>query len=188
MMKLYLIRHGESESNAAKLWTGWFDSPLTKNGIKDAEGVRAYLHRIHFDQVYSSDLIRAYQTAQVAIPGCKPEKTALLREINVGSLAGTPLANTSHIISKLASAGYADYGGESQKDFQGRLRQFLCFLEQQNFQSVAAFAHAGCMRIILDTLVGNTIPRNAILCRNCCIAIFEYDGSTWKLHSWINTQ
>ena len=38
-MKLYLIRHGESENNNKKMWTGWMDVDLTENGINQAKGV-----------------------------------------------------------------------------------------------------------------------------------------------------
>lgn len=187
-MKLYLIRHGKSETNAAGQWTGWLDVSLTEKGFEDAKRVRRFLEGISFDKIYASDLLRACQTAQTAIPGCSFEKTALLREINVGDLAGTPLANTNQVFPKLSLHGYAAYHGESKEDFSGRLRQFLSMLEQQNLQTVAAFAHAGCLRTIFDIVVGSAIPRSAMLCYNCCIAVLEYRDGKWALHSWINTQ
>lgn len=187
-MKLYLIRHGESESNAADLWTGWLDAPLTEKGFEDAKQARPFLEGIPFDKIYASDLLRACQTAQTAIPGCTPEKTPLLREINLGSLAGTPRSNTPENIKALISQGYTALGGESREEFKNRLRQFLSTLEQQDFQTVAAFAHAGCLMTILDDLIGFKIPRKTIRCNNCCIAVLEYNGETWALYSWINTQ
>ena len=42
-MKLYLIRHGESETNRDGLWTGWLDVSLTDNGEKDALFARSIL-------------------------------------------------------------------------------------------------------------------------------------------------
>lgn len=187
-MKLYLIRHGESETNAAGQWTGWLDVSLTEKGFEDAIRTRPFLNDISFDKIYASDLLRACQTAQTAIPGCKPERTALLREINVGDLAGTPLADTNQLFPELSAKGYDAYGGESREAFTERLRNFLSILEQEDFQTVAAFAHAGCLRTIVDESVGFKIPRSAMLCRNCCIAIMEYDGQKWSIHSWINTQ
>ena len=58
-MKLYIVRHGESETNRKGLWTGWLDVALTDKGIADAERVRDTLRGIKFDKVYSSDLQRA---------------------------------------------------------------------------------------------------------------------------------
>lgn len=187
-MKLYLIRHGESETNAEGQWTGWYDVSLTEKGFEDAKRARPFLEGISFDKIYSSDLKRAYQTAQTAIPGCEPEKTVLLREINVGSLAGTSLFATPKVTPPLSVQGYRAFGGESREDLANRLLRFLSMLEQENYQTVAAFAHAGCLRTLFDELSGGTIPRSAMLCRNCCIAVFEYNGGKWSLHSWINTQ
>ena len=187
-MKLYLIRHGESESNAANVWTGWLDAPLTEKGFDDAKRARPFLEGISFDKVYASDLTRACQTAQTVLPGCDPEKTALLREIHLGSLAGTPRSNTPAEIKALIADGYTALGGESRAEFKERLFQFLSMLEQQNHQTVAAFSHAGCLMTILDKLFGFKIPRSTIQCNNCCIAVLEYSTGRWTLHSWINTQ
>ena len=38
-MRLYVVRHGESEANKKGLWAGWHDVSLTEKGMKDAEGV-----------------------------------------------------------------------------------------------------------------------------------------------------
>ena len=44
-MKLYVVRHGQSENNLKKLFTGWTDAALTEKGIQDALGVREFLGR-----------------------------------------------------------------------------------------------------------------------------------------------
>ena len=62
-MFLYVIRHGESETNLSRHWTGWNDVNLTEKGRKDAERAGAMLQGIPFDQIYSSDLTRALHTA-----------------------------------------------------------------------------------------------------------------------------
>ena len=67
-MRVYVIRHGESESNASKKWTGWMDVELTEKGKKDAEKAREVLKNIKFDKVYSSDLKRALDTMKIVLP------------------------------------------------------------------------------------------------------------------------
>lgn len=42
-MKVYVVRHGESETNHMKKWTGWFDAPLTEKGRDDARGQGNFL-------------------------------------------------------------------------------------------------------------------------------------------------
>lgn len=55
-MKLYLMRHGETLFNTQKRVQGWCDSPLTENGIWQAEQAKQYFVKkgISFDAVYSS--------------------------------------------------------------------------------------------------------------------------------------
>ena len=89
-MKLFLVRHGQTVTNATGCWTGWYDAPLTEQGREDAIRARGFLSDLSFDKVYSSDLSRARDTALLALPGCTPEQTPLLREINVGSYATQP--------------------------------------------------------------------------------------------------
>ena len=49
-----------------------------------------------------------------------------------------------------------------------------------------AVAHAGWLRSMLDLVVGTVLPRDAVCCNNCTIAVFEYTGSKWRLHNWMN--
>ena len=78
-----------------KKWTGWLDVHLADKGKDDAKKAGDFLKRISFDKIYSSDLIRARETAEIAIPGCRYEISELLREINVGSLAFQPFGSST---------------------------------------------------------------------------------------------
>jgi len=188
-MKVWIIRHGESESNRDGLWTGWLDAPLTEQGRADAASVRGLLSNVSFDKIYSSDLLRAECTAKIAIPGCKYETDPALREINVGNLAGKPLDAVKDNSGKPANKdGYAIFGGESSGDFHARVAGFMHRLEGLNYSNVAIFSHAGWLRTALDFAVGIRLPRKNICCNNCAAAVFEYSDSIWKLHSWINLE
>ena len=186
-MLLYVIRHGESETNLSHHWTGWNDVNLTDKGRKDAARAGERLKGIDFDAIYASDLTRALNTAQIALPGYQPKITPLLREINVGDLAGNPIdIVTAEERKEFAQVGYGARNGETQEEFAGRIREFLAEVEKQDYQTVAAFAHAGWLRSMLDLVVGTVLPRDAVCCNNCTIAVFEYTGSKWRLHSWMN--
>ena len=69
-MKLYLMRHGETLFNTQKRVQGWCDSPLTENGICQAEQAKQYFAKkgISFDAVYSSTQERATDTAKIVAP------------------------------------------------------------------------------------------------------------------------
>ncbi len=68
MIKLVLLRHGESEWNLANRFTGWKDVDLTENGIKQAQSAGELLKEsgFEFDQAYTSVLKRAIKTFNIA--------------------------------------------------------------------------------------------------------------------------
>ena len=72
-MYVYVIRHGESETNLGKRLTGWFDTPLTDKGRNDAKKAGLVLKDVVFDKIFVSDLVRARETAEIAFPGYKYE-------------------------------------------------------------------------------------------------------------------
>ena len=188
-MRLYLIRHGESVTNLSKIWTGWRDAKLTDKGREDARRVRDVISGISFDKVFSSDLSRAADTADIALPGCVSEKLSLIREINVGSLAGTSISLvTDEQWSRIREVGYSDFGGESNDELKARVSEFFGRVQALGAENVAAFSHGGFLQSSLDYIFGFRIPRGNILCRNCTVAVFEYTNDKWYLHSWINVK
>ena len=186
-MLVFVVRYGESETNQKWLWTGWLNVKLTDKGREDAKKVGKFLKKVSFDKVYTSDLIRAIETAETAIPNCSYEKTELLREINVGKIANNPLSVLTPEERLYASKnGYGAYEGETKSEFQKRVLQFIKYLEQLNCENVAVFSHAGWMREMSDLILETQLPRQKICCNNCAVAVFEYNGAAWRLHSWSN--
>ena len=186
-MKVFIVRHGESEANKKGLWTGWLDALLTEKGEADAMLAREVLEGVKFDKIYSSDLVRATRTAEIAIPGCEYEATPLLRETNVGSLTGKEYYPIVYSDGRsVMDTGYGEFGGESTDDLGKRVSEFMRVLENCGHERVAAFSHGGYMMKFLDLVVGKSLPRQSVCCKNCTVAIFEYKDSVWRLHSWIN--
>lgn len=186
-MKIYVVRHGESETNLQKCWTGWMDVHLTEKGIADGKKAGAFLKGIVFDKVYTSDLIRAQETAQAALPGCSYETSPLLREINVGNIAGKPLnIITPEQKKRNAQMGYIDFEGESKEAFRGRVRQFMTQLEELDCENVAVFSHAGWLCALLETVLETSISRQRFYCGNCAISVYECGDHNWRLHNWVN--
>ena len=77
-MKLYLIRHGESEGNLLGVFSGWLQHNLTEKGREDACKAGRIIKKVKFDKVYSSDLNRAIETAKIALPDYECEPTPLM--------------------------------------------------------------------------------------------------------------
>lgn len=186
-MKVYVIRHGESQTNEKKLWTGWLDVSVTEKGREDAKEAGKLLKGISFDKIYASDLKRAIETAKIAIPDCDIETSALLREIDVGDISGKPLSVvTQEQRSVVKKSGYGLFGGESKEDFSNRILQFRQMIENSNYETIAVFTHAGWLRTFLDLVFKVVVPRENMICGNCTVATFEYENGCWKLLNWIN--
>ena len=69
-MKLYLVRHGESQTNLEHRFTGQADAPLSEQGKEDARKAGEKLKGLHFDRVYSSDLCRFSPSVSRLNMGC----------------------------------------------------------------------------------------------------------------------
>jgi probable phosphoglycerate mutase len=87
---LYLVRHGEAESNASLRFGGWSPAPLTDKGRRQAEAVARALQGRGPTAIISSDLVRARETAEpiAAATGLPLALDARLRERSVGVFDG----------------------------------------------------------------------------------------------------
>ncbi len=182
-MKLFLIRHGQSEANLKTNYTGQTDVALTELGRAQATAAGAILAPYHFDKVYASDLQRARTTCECALPGVEYETLALLREYDVGKLAGVPIGSVKRIQSEDPAdrPDYTDYGGENARMVCDRARTFLRMLEKEPYDCVAAFSHFGFINCILRTVLGTSFESNRIFTSNCAVHIIEYDGERWRI-------
>ena len=93
MTEIYIVRHGETEGNQVMEFNGQHNTMLTETGYKQAELLGEYFKDKRVDSVYSSDLTRAYETAQPL--SNIHNKTVImderLREINGGDWQGVSL-------------------------------------------------------------------------------------------------
>ena len=99
-LKLYIVRHGQTEWNVLEKFQGQLNSPLTTEGIKKIEKTASELKNIKFEAVYTSELGRTISTAEIILQNNnfekiknKNEKLTLyklseLNEINFGEWQG----------------------------------------------------------------------------------------------------
>lgn len=95
MTTLLLIRHGQTDWNLEGRYSGQSDVPLNETGHKQAQNVAERLRGERIDAFYSSDLVRAYKTAEtIAQAHNLPVHTERrLREINQGEWEGMLFAD-----------------------------------------------------------------------------------------------
>lgn len=75
---LIMARHGQSAWNKKNLFTGWVDIPLSQEGVAEAEKVGRAISHLPIDMAFTSNLIRAIDTALIALSFHSSNKTALL--------------------------------------------------------------------------------------------------------------
>ena len=90
MTTILIARHGESDWNREHRWQGQADRPLTERGREQAQTLAERLAHMELDAVYSSDLRRAFDTANAVAEkqGLDVQVTEELREVDVGSWSG----------------------------------------------------------------------------------------------------
>ncbi len=194
MLNLYVVRHGQSETNLAGLYCGWGQVSLTEKGFADAAKAGELLKDIPFEKVYASDLLRAIQTCQTALPGAVFEQTPLLREVSVGSLFGMTRAQAMEMHGdihrqRLSARDFTVYCGENTQMQYDRIAEFMETLEKADLDgNVAVFCHEGTVKCMLSYVLQAKIPWNRYLVDNGAVSVFIWDGKVWKLQSWNMTR
>lgn len=192
-MKLYLVRHGQSEANLKRTHAGWAQISLTQQGRADAESAGNLLRGMKFDKIYTSDLLRAIQTAEIALPGILKEQSPLLREISVGELAGKTAAVCEaeygeNYLTKKKLRDFRDFGGENYDMHRNRVEGFLSMVAGEEDTRIAAFCHEGTIRCVMDIALEHRITFKNAACDNGSIAVFEYKNEHWRLCQWNLTE
>ena len=89
-MKLYLVRHGQTDMNKEKLYYGWTDCPINEVGKKQAETLYGFFKNVEYHKVITSDLKRSVETAEIITKGKNIvfDKRTAFRELNFGLWEG----------------------------------------------------------------------------------------------------
>ena len=154
MLKLYLVRHGETLWNQENKVLGRTDIPLNERGIAQARALGDKLRDISFDHIYTSPLQRAEETANCIAAAQKnpgdivPEKAAELIEMNFGTCEGLPRDSEAYQTEK--HRYFARYeGGESFLDVAARIYPYLQRLRREhNGETILLLTHNGICRMI----------------------------------------
>jgi 2,3-bisphosphoglycerate-dependent phosphoglycerate mutase len=188
--EIYLVRHGQSIHNLQESIAGQLDSELTETGFEDARAVARAIGRSDFDAVYSSDLLRARQTAATIIEelklDCPLYTSKLLRELDYGEFTEKSVRSAFDFMNYKRVQDQAYPGGESFRDLDARVNHFLCeFLPRSSGKRVLVTAHAGSLRLAamildskhkqehLDRAYGNRFLGKAVLDNGGTLISFE---------------
>lgn len=162
-LRLYLIRHGEVEDAVAGKLLGFTDPGLSNQGVEQARRLAENLATTQLSAIYSSDLLRARQTADAIAERrrMKVQPHAALREINMGEWEGRTVASVhaeapervEHLFTDPVSFQYP--GGESFANFTARVQGALEQLRVTHQSGeIAIVAHGGVCRTIIGNVLG----------------------------------
>jgi len=156
----YIVRHGETENNRARRLSGWIDTPLTADGLRPTEEVIRKLSGVHIDEMYSSDLGRAFITAYTVSRGLhfakEIKRLSGLREVNYGDGANMPREKAYELYPGLDSnTHYTPPNGESLDDMQKRVFRTVDALNNKHHGAVIVLVcHSGVMAALRASHIG----------------------------------
>lgn len=195
MLQVYLVRHGETEWNAARRIQGQSDSPLTANGEHQARLVAQRVSKQGITHVITSDLGRTRRTAQIIAEacGCEVINDPRLRELHMGVLEERlidSLTPQEEQWRKQMVDGTADGRipqGESMSELGERMRAALesCLMLPAGSKPLIV-SHGIALGCLISTVLG--LPAYAerrLRLRNCSLSRVDYQQSPWLASGWI---
>ena len=194
---IFAVRHGETEWNLLGKQQGHLDSPLTDQGIKQAHSLAESLQGRGIEVLYSSDLGRALQTAEIIgiELGIEVNVDSRLRERHLGSMQGMTRAEFStrfpeeSVLFESRDPDYVFPGGESARQRHERsVAACTDLASQHKGDRVLVVAHGGVLNSLFCHTLGISLtgPRRFSLF-NAAINYFSICGDVWRLEAWGDT-
>lgn len=182
VLRLFVIRHGQTEENLKKILQGHMDTELNETGQDQASKLGEYLandRHLKFDKIYSSDLKRCQQTINTALEHFNtPTKlvtTDKLRERCMGVIEGMYLKDAEEYADSMGKPTFRDFG-EPAEEFQQRLSNVLenIVSENKSSKNIGIVSHGGSIRQLLKLLDYKELNVHKIIVFNTSVTIIDY--------------
>jgi broad specificity phosphatase PhoE len=187
-VRLYLLRHGETDWNVDRRLQGLIDTPLNSKGVQQAQGWRSYFDRIRLSAIYSSSLQRAIDTAVLATgrPACIIDG---FNERGFGAWEGSTWQELQQTVSEFDERWNEDSfcppGGESRHALYSRVESALdeIVFEHDKTDEVLIVAHGASGHAIMGTLLDRPISDRSSLpvLHNASLTILEFRKPVWDI-------
>lgn len=199
-MYVYLVRHGESEGNAANIHQHE-TTPLSEIGLSQAAIVAHRFAKIPVETIVASDLVRAQQTAQAIshVVNLPVIPSKLLREIRRPSeLNGLRYEDSLSIETRnqmKAHMGEKDWHYSDEENFfdaHERAIECLDMFSKREEQKVAAVSHGLFISMLASTVIFGDLytPHlfehvyRSVRVDNTSITILRYEDDHWRMITW----
>ena len=199
MLRIFLIRHGETEWNKQKRLQGHTDVKLSPEGIRQAKLLAENAPFKHVDEIYSSDLSRAFDTAKILavkfnIMPVKP--TPELRETNFGEWEGRAISELINESPKAFGKFFTDPErchppqGETFLECQARVMIVIRdIITNHDNQNVIVVSHGAVIRLIICAALDIPIHKMwAISQSNMAVNILRVDDGEFTVELMNSTE
>ncbi len=188
MVLLVFIRHGQSESNVNKILSHDTNGyPLTTEGKLQAKKTADELKKIRISKIFTSPVLRAYQTASIIGNelGIIPIIDDRLRERGLGELNNKKFDPNDHWKLKLVKGQIEIKGLESWDLMKKRISEFVYSIADNNC-AIVAVSHYDPIRALIGHILDlDDLSAYGISLPNASITIveFEKDKNKFNIHS-----
>ncbi len=180
--RVFLVRHGETQWNRELRVMGQLDIPLNDVGREQARRTAALLAGERFAAIYSSDLVRALETAQIIAAPHRLDVIALpeLREARYGLWEGLTRDEVlqrfpeEYKMRQTDPENFRPSGGESRTELYERASKIFSELVARHpHQKILLVSHGGTIRAILRSVLGLGPGNGHFAVDNCGITIID---------------
>lgn len=160
---IYLVRHGETELGVEKRYIGHADCSLSPKGIERIKSLKDSFLQLSISSVFSSDLLRARQTAEILFPNIKPITMTELREINMGIWDGLTLREVKGKYPEMYEERIQNIGdfvipnAETFRQCQKRALYAMEKVISMSTGNVLICGHSGFFRVLLAGILDMNI-------------------------------
>lgn len=148
---IYIIRHGQTDWNIEHRTQGQTDIALNTNGIKQAELITQKISNLKIDSIISSDLKRAYMTAQIINKNFHKaiETDKRLREFCFGTLEGITRDKITQETWEKFNENPKQFNTETKEEIFNRIKSFIKDMKSEiKNKKVLVVTHGGPIRMI----------------------------------------
>ncbi|MBJ8707327.1 MULTISPECIES: adenosylcobalamin/alpha-ribazole phosphatase [Citrobacter] len=161
-MRLWLVRHGETEANVAGLYSGHAPTPLTERGIAQAQTLGTLLHNVPVDNVLCSELERARHTTQLIL-GDREVPVRNMPELNEMFFGDWEMRHHRDLAREDAEnytvwcndwQNATPTNGEGFQAFSQRVERFIAQLaDYKTCQNLLVVSHQGVLSVLIARLL-----------------------------------
>ena len=157
-LRIFVIRHGQTNNNLHKVLQGHMDIPINQEGIQQSQKAGKYLSTVQFDYFVTSDLSRCVATTNEILKyqgtKCGVRTTPNIRERDMGIVQGLPIAEAL----KRYGSNFRDMGEPHAKLIERLSKEWDLIVEeglQKGYLNIGVCTHGGVVINLLNYLYDN---------------------------------